>query len=115
MIDAQLFKSNEIQFPPCPEEINTVAILNRENQDDKYFQIFDIRRNSFIRRIQKKVMTDEAFCLDSTGRFLAYVEDEELIFKLIRLPSRHVLVDMLRPRYQSTDNKLNVAQATESK
>jgi hypothetical protein len=38
-----------------------------------------------------------------------------LVTKLIRLPSNQTLVEMLRPRYQSTENKLNAAQASESK
>jgi hypothetical protein len=71
--------------------------------------IFDIRRNSYIRKIQKKCMEDEAFCIDETGRYIAYVENDKLLFKLIRLPSNQTLVEMLRPRYRSTESKLNVA------
>jgi len=54
-------------------------------------------------------MEDEAFCIDETGRYIAYVENDKLLFKLIRLPSNQTLVEMLRPRYRSTESKLNVA------
>lgn len=60
-------------------------------------------------------MSDEAFTIDPTGRFLVYIEQDNLIVKLIRLPSSQTLVEMLRPRFQSTDSKINVAWATENK
>lgn len=60
-------------------------------------------------------MEDEAFCIDETGRYIVFIENEKLIFKLIRLPSNQALVEMLRPRYRSTESKLNVAQATDNK
>jgi hypothetical protein len=78
---------SEIQFPPSPSEISTVAVLNCENPQDKYFLVYDIRRSSTIRKIQKHSMEDEAFCVEESGRFLIYTEADELIFKLIRLPS----------------------------
>lgn len=74
-------------------------MLSREDAEEKHFLIYDVRRNSYIRKVQKNVMSDEAFALDSTGRFLVYTEGGELIVKLIRLPSSQTLVEMLRPRY----------------
>lgn len=50
MIDGQLLAGNELQFP-SDSEINTAAILNKQQIDEKYFLIFDVRRNSYIRKV----------------------------------------------------------------
>lgn len=71
--------------------------------------IYDVRRNGFIRRVNKKVMDDEAMALDDGGRVLAYSEGHELVLKSIRLPPSAALIDNLRPRYQIAEAKLNPA------
>jgi hypothetical protein len=50
-------------------------VLNRQDKNNKFFLIFDIRRNQYIRRIQKTSMNQEAFAIDNTGRILAFAED----------------------------------------
>ena len=90
---------NDVAFP-LEQDVNTVVVLNREQLSDKFFLIFDIRRNCFIRRIQKKSMEDESFTIDHTGRILAYVEEKELIFKMCRLPNSAAINQALKPRYQ---------------
>lgn len=46
--------------------------------DEKHILIFDIKRNTYIRKIAKKDMASEAFALDSTGRVLAMAEGLDL-------------------------------------
>ena len=41
--------------------------MNRLQTDTRYFQIFDVRRNSYIRRVNKQSIAGEAFSLDATG------------------------------------------------
>jgi len=53
MIDEQINLGSELFFPSSDQEINTVAVLMRHDADDKNFKIFDVRRNSFIRKVQK--------------------------------------------------------------
>jgi hypothetical protein len=75
------------------------VVLNKENRDCKFFLIFDIRRNAFIRRIQKKEMDQESFAIDHTGRMLLYSEEGNLYLKLCRLPNSAALNQALKPRY----------------
>lgn len=93
-----------VQVPT--EDFNTVAVGVED-----CCMIYDIRRGGYIRKIE----TPGVFCMDGTGRFLVFDEGQQLVFKLVRLPASYVLVELLRPKYQNTDDKVNVAQATESK
>ena len=56
LINEELAFNNVIQFPQ-DTDITTAAVLNREDEEDKFYLIFDIRKNSYIRRIGKKDMT----------------------------------------------------------
>lgn len=71
--------------------MNTLVVLNKEDRDNKFFLIFDIRRNAYIRRFQKKDLDQEAFAIDHTGRILAFTEDDCLHLKLCRLPNSKTL------------------------
>ena len=73
--------------------------------------IYDIRRDNWIRKVE----TMGAFCMDSTGRFLVFDDGQSLVIKLVRLPSSYVLVELLRPKFQHTDDKINVAKVAQSK
>jgi len=97
------------------KDVNTVALLNREDRSNKYILLFDIRRNGFVRKIPKKTMDDEAMCLNESGRLLVFVEGNQIRFKLVRLPNSSVLIDNLRPRYARAEANLNPAQASENK
>lgn len=76
MIEEQINLGSELFFPSSDQEINTVAVLIRHDASDKNFKIFDVRRNSFIRKVQKQSQEDEAFALDASGRFLIYAEGD---------------------------------------
>jgi len=67
---------NLLSFPEA--DSNTVAVLKKEAPDEKHILIFDIKRNTYIRKISKKDMDSEAFALDGTGRILAQVDGHDL-------------------------------------
>jgi len=92
-----------------------VAVLKKEDPVDKHILIFDIKRNSYIRKIAKKDMESEAFALDCTGRILATADHLELTLKLIRLPNNVHLMDCFRPRYAIAEKKLNPTDASKDK
>ena len=84
-------------------------MLNREDRGNKHILLFDIRRNGYVRMIPKKIMEDEAMCLNESGRVLVFVEGKYINFKLVRLPNSGVLIDTLRPRYARAEQNLNPA------
>jgi hypothetical protein len=104
---------NLLSFPEA--DSNTVAVLKKEAPDEKHILIFDIKRNTYIRKISKKDMDSEAFALDGTGRILAQVDGHDLTLKSVRLPNNAALMDCFRPRYAIAEKKLNPAQASDAK
>lgn len=104
---------NLLSFPET--DSNTVAVLKKEVPDEKHILIFDIKRNTYIRKIAKKEMASEAFALDSTGRILAQADGQDLTLRLVRLPNNAALMDCFRPRYAIAEKKLNPAQASDTK
>jgi hypothetical protein len=54
LIDDEGRHGNAIAFPD--DDTNTVVVLKREDPQEKYILIFDLKRNSYIRKIQKKSM-----------------------------------------------------------
>ena len=74
--------------------------MNREDPDEKFFLIYDVRKNGYIRRIKKTSMQDEAFAIDHLGKILAYPDGEILHIKQIRLPNCNELINVLKPRFK---------------
>jgi hypothetical protein len=97
LIEDETRAGNIVNFPS--EEFNTVAVLNKDDPNEKFYTIFDIRRNGYFRRINKQCMDTEAFAVDTDGKFLAYIDGPEIIVRSIRIPSQSSLIDTLRPRY----------------
>lgn len=50
LIAEEMHIGNIIQMPLSSEN-NTVIVLNKEDIHSKFFLVFDVRRNCFIRRI----------------------------------------------------------------
>jgi len=113
LIDDELRAGNVLNFPS--DEVNTVAVLNKDDPNEKYYTIFDIRRNGYFRRVSKHHMETEAFTVDSTGKFIAYIDGPEILVRSIRIPNQSSLIDTLRPRYQKAEQKLAPASASENK
>lgn len=97
LIDDELKHGNVLCFPA--EETNTVAVLNKDDPTEKFFTIFDIRRNGYFRRLHKTHQDSEAFAVDTTGKMVAYIDGPEIIVRSIRIPNCPTLIDTLRPRY----------------
>ena len=62
-----------------------MAILNRENKEDKYFQIYDIFNEKVIRKILKEQEQDDskesdAFDIDIDGQVIVYANGSSLVF-----------------------------------
>lgn len=72
-------------------------------------------RGDYVKKVAKKSMEDEAFCLDHTGSLLIHAEGEHVLFDLVRIPNSAELNHMLKPRYQMAEQKLNPAQASENR
>ena len=83
---------------PQETDITTAVVLHREDPEEKFYLIFDIRKNQYIRRIGKKEMTQEAFAINHTGKILAYIDADHVYLKLVRLPNSVKLAEILRPR-----------------
>lgn len=113
LVKEQLRKGNSIQFPTDNKDM--IAVLNREDKNNKNFYIYDLRRQCFVRKISKFSLIDESFATDMTGKILAFCEGEILYIKLIRIPNSPALADVLRPRYHVAKMKLNPAVASENK
>lgn len=113
IVNEQLRKGNLIAFPRENKDI--IAVLNREDRTNKFIQIYDVRRQSFIRRISKENMENESFTIDLTGKLLAISEKNLLYIKLVRIPNSPELADVLRPRYNQAKMKTNPAVASENR
>ena len=85
--------------------------MNKEDEDEKHFMIYDVKRDNFVRRVAKKTNYDEAAAINSNATLLTFVEGVDLQVRSIRLPNSSVLIDTLRPRYIVAENKLNPGQA----
>ena len=85
--------------------------MNKEDLDEKYFMVYDVKRDNYVRRVAKKTNDDEAVCVNSSATLLTFVEGLEISVRSIRLPNAGVLIDCLRPRYIVAESKLNPGQA----
>ena len=83
--------------------------MNREDPGSKFIHVYDLRRESYIRRIDHDSEDDEAFAVDTTAKVVAYAKQEEIVIRLIRIPNSEELVNMLRPRFNMARMKMNPA------
>jgi hypothetical protein len=60
-------------------------------------------------------MDDEAFAVDNQCNILVHVERDTLYFDLVKMPNSLELTNILRPRYQIAETKMNPALASEKK
>ena len=60
-------------------------------------------------------MDNIAFAVDDQGKILAHVEGDTIQFEIIKVANSSSLTDILKPRYQHADSKLNPAVASENK
>lgn len=86
--------------------------MNREDPGRKFIHVYDLRRESFVRRITHDSEKDEAFAFDQTARIVAYACNDVIKIKLIRLPNSEELMSMLRPRFNMARMKINPAIQT---
>ena len=54
-------------------------------------------------------MEDEVAAFNNFGTILAYLEEDEIIVRSIRMPDNATLSDNLRPRIAKAESKLNPA------
>ena len=54
-------------------------------------------------------MFDEATAINSQGTLLAFVEENVISVRSIRMPNNATLIDNLRPRIAVAESKLNPA------
>lgn len=113
LVNEMIRKRNHVQFAFDNKDI--IAILNRESPINKFIHIFDARRECFVRRIDPKIMQDNAFAIDITAKLLAYAQQDAIFIKLIRIPNSPELADVLRPRFNVSKMKLNPVSASENK
>lgn len=92
-----------------------MVILNREDRQNFCFYVYDIRRNQFIRKIPKKSVEQQAFCLDHTGRILGFVDDEQMYLKMCRIPNSKALNTELRPRHKVYKRSMTCTEICEAK
>lgn len=60
-------------------------------------------------------MEDDAVAVSSGGQILAFIEDDSIRVRTIRVPNSSVLVDRLRPRFNVAETKMNPAQASSNR
>ena len=114
LIEEETHVGNLVQLPQ-ENDVTTLVVLNRENVKENYFLVYDIRRNCFTRKISKKCMTDQAFCVDHTGRILCYVDDDTIYLKMCKVPNSASLNDELRPRHKLQKKQMTCTELCESK
>ena len=108
LITEQNERGNEILFPS--DDMRFVVVFFKEDPTQKYYRVFDNQKNKFVRKLAKKTMDDEATAINNLGTTLAYVQDDEIIVRSIRMPNNATLMDNLRPRIAVAESKLNPAQ-----
>lgn len=57
-------------------------------------------------------MFDEATAVNSNATRIAFIEDQNIVLRSIRMPNNATLIDNLRPKIAVAESKLNPAQAT---
>lgn len=112
-VAAELSRGNIIAFPE--KETHMMVVLNREDLSNKFFQVYDVRKNGYVRRVNKKSSEDETMAVDDMARSLAYADGAEICLQSVKVPNSASLVDMLAPRFQVAESKLNPAQAAEDR
>lgn len=111
LINEELAFDNLIQFPQ-DTDITTAIVLHREDPDDKFYLVFDVRKNQYIRRVGKKDMSQEAFAINHTGKTLIYVDGDKIYLKSVRLPNSALVIDMLKPRIKHRFKSVTAAQVS---
>ena len=86
-----------------------------EDPENKHYMVYDLQRANFIRKIEKRIMMDDAVAVNSSGSILTFVEDNEITIRTIRVPNSAVLVNRLRPRFAVAETKMNPAQASNNR
>ena len=109
LIGDQLDKGNWLLFPS--EDKRLVVVSVQEDPAEKHYMVYDLHRAAYIRKIEKKLMTDDAATVNTNGTILAFLEDETIRVRTIRVPNSTALVDQLRPRFAIAETKVNPAQA----
>lgn len=104
-VDQEISNGNSVFFPS--DDTRFAIVLNRKNEDEKHFMVYDVKRDNFVRKVSKKTNYDEAACVNSSATLLTFVEGMDLSVRSIRLPNSSVLGDTLRPRFVRADAKLN--------
>lgn len=112
-VDQQIDLGNSVFFPS--DDTRFAIVLNRQDKDEKHFMVYDVKRDNFVRKVQKKTNYDEAACVNASATLLTFVEGLDLVVRSIRLPNSAILGDTLRPRFVRADTKLNPGIACQNK
>ncbi len=88
-----------------------IVVYNKEDKQNKHYKIFDNLRNAYIRKVSKKTMFDEAVAINCHGTTLAFVQEDSICVRSIRIPNNATLIDNLRPRIAVAECKLNPAES----
>ena len=89
-----------------------LAVYNKtDDRQNKHYQIYDNLRDRFVRKVAKRTQFDEAVCLLNDASTMAFIENDEISIRSIRMPNNATLIDNLRPRIAVAESKLNPAQS----
>ena len=88
-----------------------ILVFNKEDKGNKFYRIYDNLRGEYIRKINKGTMADEATSINHTGTLIAFIQNEDIVIRSIRMPNNATLIDNLRPRIAVAESKLNPAEA----
>lgn len=112
-VTSQLQKGNMLAFPE--KEFQACVVLNRENKNNKYFHVYDIFGERFLRKVKKQDKEGggadypDVFDVDIDGRVLIYAFGmEEIVLQSVKIPDP--LHKHLRPRYNLALHKENPAK-----
>ena len=113
LIEEQSDKGNTLHFPYLDQRLVVVSV--QEDPTNKHYMVYDINRENYIRKVDKRIMADDAVAVNSTGQVMAFIEEEDITIRVIRVPNSSILVDRLRPRFNVAESKMNPAQASSNR
>ena len=113
LVDEQSGKGNTLHFPYTDQRL--VVVYVQEDPTNKHYMVYDINRENYIRKVDKRIMSDDAVAVNSTGQVMAFIEEEDITIRVIRVPNSSILVDRLRPRFNVAESKMNPAQASSNR
>jgi len=88
-----------------------VVVFNKQDKGNKFYKVYDNLRGEYIRKITKGSQGDEATSINHTGTQIAFIQNQDIVIRSVRMPNNATLIDNLRPRIAVAESKLNPAEA----